>query len=171
MTIEPPPSIDFNFYEQPSTISHFDGVIQDLKQDLATIGIDSSFTAPELAHFVARFLKFQQDELNNTNDKQPFPARIPISFFNVDTLAKPSPLYTILLSAYTFQSDKDISDWQLDAPEEKETNVELVRVITRQLIQDEFYRPPVIAFDESVDNEQDIEEWTRMINSLGGNSL
>lgn len=157
-------NIDFNFYEQPSTISHFDAILQDLKKDLESIGIDASVTAPELAYFVARFLKFQQEELN----KPPLPARIPTSLFNIDTLAKPSPLYTILLAAYTFQSDKDISDWQFDAPEERETYIELVKVITKQLIQDEFYMPPVVAFDESVDNKQDIEEWTRMVNSLGG---
>lgn len=169
MTTEQPPSIDFNFYEQPSTISYFDNILPDLKQDLESIGVDATLTAPELAYFVAHFLKFQQDELNNQNEK-PLPARIPFSFFNVETLAKPSPLYTILLSAYTFQSDKDISDWQFNAPEEKAIYIELVRVVTKQLIQDGFYMPPVVAFDDSVENKQQIEEWTRIVNALGGNN-
>ncbi|CAO0798362.1 unnamed protein product [Mucor circinelloides] len=166
---EQPPKIDFNFYEQPSTISFFDAIVQDLRNDLGSIGVDAQFTAPELAYFTARFLQFQQDALQlNRDQNHPLPARIPTRFFKVETLAKPSPLYTILQAAYTYQSDKDISDWQFDAPEERDIYLELVRVITKQLIQDGFYMPPVVAFDENVTNKADIEEWSRIVIALGG---
>ncbi|KAL9537709.1 hypothetical protein MBANPS3_011541 [Mucor bainieri] len=168
-TAEQPPKIDFNFYEQPSTISFFDAIVEDLRGDLGAIGVDAQITAPELAYFTARFLQFQQDALQSSRDQnRPLPARIPTRFFNVETLAKPSPLYTILQAAYTYQSDKDISDWQFDAPEERDIYLELVRVITKQLIQDGFYMPPVVAFDETVTNKSDIEEWSRIVIALGG---
>ncbi|KAI8639400.1 hypothetical protein BD408DRAFT_445975 [Parasitella parasitica] len=168
-TTEQAPKIDFNFYEQPSTISYFDAIVEDLRDDLGSIGVDTTFTAPELAYFTARFLQFQQNALRlNRNQSKPLPARIPTHFFNVEMLSKPSPLYTILQAAYTFQSDNDISDWQFDAPEERDIYLELVRVITEQLIQDGFYMPPVVAFDETVTNKTDIDEWSRIVMALGG---
>lgn len=169
---EQPPKIDFNFYEQPSTISFFDAIVEELQNDLSSIGVDAQFTAPELAYFTARFLQFQQDALKSNRDQnRPLPARIPTRFFKVETLAKPSPLYTILQAAYTYQSDKDLSDWQFDAPEERDIYLELVRVITKQLIQDGFYMPPVVAFDETVTNKAEIEEWSRIVIALGGKLL
>lgn len=141
----PNATIDFNFYEQPSTISYFDGILNDLRQDLDAEGADTTFTAPELAYFVARFQQFQQDSLGkeavaylrNSNNKHTssHPARIPSSFFNVETLHKGSPLYVILLAAYSFHSDKDISDWQFDAPEEKDVYFELVSYIRKRLVE------------------------------------
>jgi hypothetical protein len=155
------PEIDFNFYEQPSTISYFDAILADLKNDLGSIGVDTTFTAPELAYFIAHFLHFQQRPEVHT-------ARIPVHFFQVESLAtRPSPLYSILQAAYCFQSDKDISDWHFDAPEDIGLYVELVEVVKRQLIQQGFYQLPVIAFHESV-KEQEKMDWTRLVHSLGG---
>jgi hypothetical protein len=155
------PEIDFNFYEQPSTISYFNAILDDLKNDLGSIGVDTTFTAPELAYFIPHFLKFQRrPEVRTT--------RIPVHFFEVESLAtRPSPLYTILQAAYRFQSDKDISDWHFDAPEDVGLYVELVEVVKKQLIQEGFYQLPVIAFDESV-KEQEKADWTRLVYSLGG---
>lgn len=164
MTIQAP-QIDFNFYEQPSTISYFDSILEDLRHELSSVGADATFTAPELAYFTARFLQFQQDALTATRN---VPIRIPTRFFRVEALAKPSPLYTILKTAYCFQSDKDISDWQFDAPEEKDIYLELVQVIQKQLQQDGYYQPPVVAFDDQIPIAK-INEWGQMVQSLGGN--
>lgn len=161
---EAAPQIDFNFYEQPSTISYFDGILEDLRQDLISVGADATFTAPELAYFTARFLQFQQDALGSQHN---VPPRLPTQFFKVEFLRKPSPLYTILKTAYCFQSDRDISDWQFDAPEEKDIYLELVNVIRHELIQDGFYRPPIVAFDEHVERNN-LQEWTFMVQTLGG---
>lgn len=159
------PEIDFNFYEQPSTISYFDSILEDLRNEVASVGADATFTAPELAYFTARFLQFQQDALTATRN---VPTRIPIRFFKVESLAKPSPLYTILKTAYCFQSDKDMSDWQFDAPEERDIYLELVQVVRHQLQQDGYYKPPVIAFDDQVPAAKR-EQWGSLIQELGGN--
>jgi hypothetical protein len=154
------PQIDFNFYEQPSTISYFDAILSDLQQDLTLIGADATITAPELAYFTARFLQFQTSQQQTVH--------LPIRFFQVQQdVTKPSPLYTILKSAYIFQSDKDLDGWQFDAPEEKNVYLELIQHVRQALQQDGFYIPPVVAFDEQVPNNKR-EEWTRMIHSMGG---
>ncbi|KAI8973928.1 SWIRM domain-containing protein [Pilobolus umbonatus] len=162
-----PSPVDFNFYEQPSTISQFDTILQDLIHDLASIGVDCTVTAPELAYFTAHFLHFQQTQLDRLGYDEHIPTRIPFSFFKVETIRNPSPLYTILYAAYCFQSDKDMSDWQFNAPEERETYLELVDFIRRQLIEEGYYVDPVVAFDEGV-NKDKVEEWTHMVHSMGG---
>lgn len=161
---EEAPQIDFNFYEQPSTISYFDAILEDLKQDVSSVGADATFTAPELAYFTARFLQFQQDALCL---QRQVPPRLPMQFFKVELLAKPSPLYTILRTAYIFQSDKDMSDWQFDAPEEKHIYLELVNAIRDSLKQEGYYQPPVVAFDENVEAER-VQEWSHYVQMLGG---
>ncbi|KAI8140765.1 hypothetical protein BJV82DRAFT_542193 [Fennellomyces sp. T-0311] len=167
------PKIDFNFYEQPSTISYFDAIVDSLRSDLESEGADTTFTAPELAHFTARFQQFQQDALGPSAAEQArktgtrFPLRIPASFFRVDTLTQSSPLYAILKAAYSFQSDKDISDWQFDAPEEKDIYLELAQHILQSLEQSHLYKRPVVAFDPSVDSSRKTELGT-MVESLGG---
>lgn len=161
---EEPPQIDFNFYEQPSTISYFDAILEDLRQDVSSVGADATFTAPELAYFTARFLQFQQDALTLQRD---VPPRLPMPFFKVELLAKPSPLYTILKTAYIFQSDKDMSDWQFDAPEEKHIYLELVNVIRDSLKQEGYYQPPVVAFDEKVEAAK-AQEWSQYVQTIGG---
>lgn len=162
-TIEPtPPKIDFNFYEQPSTISYFDGIVSDLQQELDLIGANSSITAPELAYFTARFLHFQQNQFATT--------RIPIKLFSVQDLSKTSPLYTILKAAWIFQSDKDLDDWQFDGGDDatdKEAYLELIRYVKRALEQDGFDTPSRILFDEHVESGKK-EDLTRLIQSLGG---
>ncbi|KAI9499391.1 hypothetical protein BDB00DRAFT_949251 [Zychaea mexicana] len=170
------PKIDFNFYEQPSTISYFDPIVDTLRSDLESEGADTTFTAPGLAHFVAKFQQFQQDALgpsiaetarkNDTTTN--FPSRIPVSFFRVNSnLTKTSPLYTVLKAAYSFQSDKDISDWQFDAPEEKDVYLELVQHIKRSLESSNLYTNPVVAFDQTIDadTKSDLE---KKIVALGG---
>ncbi|RCH94714.1 SWI SNF, matrix associated, actin dependent regulator of chromatin, sub c, member 2 [Rhizopus stolonifer] len=155
---EQPPNIDLNYYEQPSIISYFDAILDDLKNDLASFGCDTAFTAPELAYFTGRFLKFQQEA--------PM-ARIPTRFFNVEALAKPSPLYTILQTAYSFQSDKDLSDWQFDAPENKDVYIQLIDVVKQQLVQEGYDETPMIGFDTQVEAHQR-QAWSQMVHLLGG---
>ena len=163
---EPLPQIDFNYYEQPSTISYFDSILQDLRQDLTSVGVDATITAPELAYFTARFLQFQQDALGSQHN---VPTRLPTQLFRVESLAKPSPLYTILKAAYCFQSDKDLSDWQFDAPEEKDIYLQLVVEVRNALEQDGYYKPPMVAFDEKVQDSKK-QEWTHFVQTLGGKS-
>lgn len=168
------PKIDFNFYEQPSTISYFDAIYSQLQTDLASEGADTTFTAPSLAHFTARFQQFQQDALGKAaaaaarqDNTSALPARIPSRFFRVESLSSTSPLYTILKAAYSFQSDKDISDWQFDVPEEKDLYLELVRYIKDRLVQAGQYRVPVICFDAGVDAKKK-EELEPLVKALGG---
>ena len=181
MAIPQEPKIDFNFYEQPSTISHFDAIVENLRRDLESEGADTTFTAPGLAHFTARFQQFQQDALGpsiaETARQQPtesspsnmFPSRIPASFFRIDnTLSKTSPLYTILKAAYGFQSDKDISDWQFDAPEEKPLYLELVRHIKRSLVASNVYKTPLVAFDQQSIDAATKSELEEKVVALGG---
>lgn len=177
----PKPVIDFNFYEQPSTISYFATILEDLQQDLDDEGVDTTFTAPELAYFVARVQQFQQDALgkyaieslrnNNSSTFKTFPARIPSSFFRVESLSKGSPLYIILLAAYSFHSDKDISDWQFDAPEEKDIYFELLTYIRKRLVSSGIVNAqPVVGFDVDVPKELK-DELSTMVNSMEGNSI
>ncbi|KAI9278806.1 hypothetical protein BDA99DRAFT_493181 [Phascolomyces articulosus] len=182
MAIQQEPKIDFNFYEQPSTISHFDAIVESLRQELESEGADTTFTAPGLAHFIAKFQQFQQDALSpliaeqarqqqneiTPSPSNPFPSRIPASFFRVDnTLTKSSPLYTILKAAYGFQSDKDISDWQFDAAEEKPIYLELVQHIKRSLASSNVYKSPVVALDQGIDATTKSELEKKII-ELGG---
>ncbi|KAI9302438.1 hypothetical protein BJ944DRAFT_251507 [Cunninghamella echinulata] len=172
----PKPVIDFNFYEQPSTISFFANILEDLQQDLDDEGVDATFTAPELAYFVARFQQFQQDALGkqaigplrkNTTFTT-LPARIPSSFFRVESLNKGSPLYIILLAAYSFHSDKDISDWQFDAPDEKDVYLELLTYIRKRLVSFGIVNAqPIIGFDIDVPNDLKTELST-MVNHMEG---
>ncbi|KAG2222918.1 hypothetical protein INT45_013549 [Circinella minor] len=181
MAIPQEPKIDFNFYEQPSTISHFDAIVEKLRHDLESEGADTTFTAPGLAHFTAKFQQFQQDALGpsiaetarqspaETSSSNTFPSRIPASFFRVDnTLSKTSPLYTILKAAYGFQSDKDISDWQFDIPEEKPLYLELVRHIKRSLVASNVYKIPLVAFDQQSIDASTKSELEKKIIALGG---
>ncbi|KAF7722166.1 hypothetical protein EC973_003644 [Apophysomyces ossiformis] len=173
MAISPQPNIDFNYYEQPSTISHFDAILGRLRSDLEAEGTDATFTAPELAHFTARFQQFQQNVLGYMAsqtarlNKQEIPPRIPANLFEVDGLSPSSPLYTILLAAYSFQSDRDISDWQFDFPEEKDIYIELVRFVFRRLVEAGLYRPPCVAFHEDIESKEK-EELVLMIKTLAG---
>ncbi|KAG0169687.1 hypothetical protein DFQ28_009230 [Apophysomyces sp. BC1034] len=173
MAISPQPNIDFNFYEQPSTISHFDAILENLRNDLVAEGTDATFTAPELAHFTARFQQFQQNVLGYAASQtarlnnQEIPPRIPASLFQVDELSPSSSLYVILLAAYSFQSDRDISDWQFDFPEERDIYIELVRYVFLRLVEAGLYHPPCVAFREDMTLEEK-DELVPMIKMLGG---
>lgn len=172
----PEPTIDFHYYDQPSTISYFEAIVDNLRSDLQSEGVDTTLTAPELAHFTARFQQFQQSALGRaaaqairSTGVNSLPARIPTSFLEANQpLSTSSPLYFVLKAAYLFQSDKGISDWQFDAAEEKDTYVELVKYITRYLEKPaKVYRVPIVAFDHEVDpgNKQQL---IGMVQAMGG---
>ncbi|KAI8394145.1 uncharacterized protein BYT42DRAFT_542295 [Radiomyces spectabilis] len=173
MTSLPPPekpTVDFNFYEQPGTIFYFDAILESLRHDLASEGADTTFTAPGLAHFTARFQKFQEDTLGREASEvanHDLPPRIPSSLFRIENLTTSSPLYVILLAAYSFQSDSDISDWQFDAPEEKDIYLDLVKHIRKRLAETGVYRAPCIYFDDKMAPEKK-EKLVGMVESLGG---
>ncbi|KAI9486124.1 MAG: hypothetical protein EXX96DRAFT_31588 [Benjaminiella poitrasii] len=163
MTTEQPVTFDFSFYEQPSTITHFDAILSDLQTDLTPIGVTNTPTAADISRLVGHLLQRQHHYYQHPTDETP--ARIPMRLFDVETLAKPSPLYTIILAAYTFRHQKK---WTLEGSDDEPMFLELVDVIRKQLIQDGFYSTPIIAFDESVVSKDDITEWTQLVNSLGG---
>ncbi|KAL0081446.1 SWIRM domain-containing protein [Phycomyces blakesleeanus] len=167
------PKIDFNFYEQPSTISYFDAIIDHLRSDLAAEGADTALSAPELAFFTARFQHFQQDTLGVEAAEaahkagQPIEPRLPAHFFNVEQLSVSSPLYTILLAAYSFQWDREMDDWQLDAPEGRPMYLKLTAYIRERLVAAGFYKLPCIGFAEDVLLNKR-KEFTWMIQSMKG---
>ncbi|KAI8086355.1 uncharacterized protein BX664DRAFT_282208, partial [Halteromyces radiatus] len=188
----PKPVVDLNFYQQPSTISYFDAILEDLRQDLGAEGnTDATFTAPELAYFVGRFQQFQQDALgkqaiallrqtnnnNNNNDNTTngrtinstsHPVRIPSSLFRVESLRKGSPLYVILLAAYSFLSDKDTSDWQFESPDEKEVYFELLKYIRKRLVDSGVMEAlPMIGFDAGIPTDMK-NNLTSMVMNMEG---
>jgi hypothetical protein len=168
------PRVDIEYYEQPKTIGYFEAVMNSLRVELDKVGGDTSFSAPDLAYFTAHFQKFQLDHLGKEaaekakRQRKKLQAGIPFSLFSVRNLNTQSPLYFILKAAYKFKSDYRIVDWRFDAPEEKSTYLQMIKVIQQALAEVKVdWGVPHIWFDESVQDQRKTK-LNALIEDLGG---
>ncbi|KAI9285071.1 hypothetical protein BC943DRAFT_306538 [Umbelopsis sp. AD052] len=157
MSLDRSPSrVDFTFYEQPSTIHSFESLCEPLRTALDSEGADTSFTAPELAYFIAHFQQFQNNVLSPSDafsarkNGSSISPRLPSSFFSLEHLNAESPLYHILFAAYQFRSENDIADWQFNASEERGTNIDMLKYVIRQLKDLGLLKKKKIAFASNV---------------------
>lgn len=177
MSLDRSPSrVDFTFYEQPSTIHSFESLCQPLRTALDNEGADTSFTAPELAYFIAHFQQFQNNVLSAADADYArqngayISPRLPSSFFSLDQLNAKSPLYHILFAAYQFRSENDIADWQFNAAEEKGTNMNMLNYVIAQLKEAGILKKKKIAFASNVP-DADKPELQKQIAHLDGKNV
>ena len=157
MSLDRSPSrVDFTFYEQPSTIHSFESLCEPLRTALDSEGADTSFTAPELAYFIAHFQQFQNNVLSPSDafsarkNGSSISPRLPASFFSLEHLNADSPLYHILFAAYQFRSENDIADWQFNASEERGTNINMLKYVIHQLKELGLLKKRKIAFASNI---------------------
>jgi hypothetical protein len=174
MSVDHSPSrVDFTFYEQPSTIHSFESLCEPLRTALDNEGADTSFTAPELAYFIAHFQQFQNMVLSSSEastmreNGSTVAPRLPTSVFSLDNLSPDSPLYHILFAAYQFRSMNDIADWQFNAAEERATNLNMLNYVINQLNEQGVMKRKRIAFASNVP-EADKAGLQKLINEMNG---
>jgi hypothetical protein len=168
------PRVNMEYYEQPKTIGYFEAVINSLRVDLDKAGADTSFSAPDLAYFIAHFQKFQLDHLGKEaadkakRQRKKLQTGVPYSLFSVRNLNTQSPLYFILKAAYKFKSDYRIVDWRFDAQEEMPTYLHMIKVIQQALADVRVdWGVPHIWFDETVEDHRKTK-LNALIEDLGG---
>lgn len=174
MSLDRSPSrVDFTFYEQPSTIHSFESLCEPLRIALDNEGADTSFTAPELAYFIAHFQQFQNNVLSASDADSArssgtsISPRLPSSFFSLDQLNAESPLYHVLFAAYQFRSENDIADWQFNAVEERGTNMSMLNYVIQQLKELGVLKRKKIAFASNVP-EADKPDLQKQIAQMDG---
>ncbi|KAG0162717.1 hypothetical protein DFQ28_000829 [Apophysomyces sp. BC1034] len=167
------PTVDYSLYEQPTTISNFEAILQSLQGDPDAEKSHADITASDLADFTAQLQQFQENELGHKaveaarKEGRSIPSRIPAAFFRVEDLKSTSPLYIILKASYMFKSDRGISDWQFGLAELRDIHMDLVYYLKEQLVDAGLQRIPCIAFDTAAEHRK--KEYASMIDSMGGN--
>ncbi|KAF9934174.1 hypothetical protein FBU30_003198 [Linnemannia zychae] len=162
---------DYKFYEAPSTIAQFERIKDDLARDLQKDrpGSDVSISAKELAQFVHALQQFQEDVLgaNSAQSYTTHPARIPAKIFRSETITTGSPLYKALKAAYEYRLAQGWRRWDLGSMARKTQNIELVAHIRNQLLSEGVIKNPIVAFDNSVP-EEEREKLEAILRRLGG---
>lgn len=175
--------LDQRHYESSDVISQFEPICDQLMADLRSHNADITLSGQDLSVFLWQLQRFQQDHLgvlgNHANGTVPL--RIPAKLFKLgshpvyDTahnkkkkskktkkhLDKTHPIYTILLSAYSFRSDRhwDFAD--------KEATMQLIQHIRTTLLDHGFITPPRIEFGPSVPSSAK-KSLTPLVRRLGG---
>lgn len=140
--------IDPEFYEQPSTIACFEDIRQSLVEELQQNDIE----ARDLSLLTCQLQQFQQDHLGFNTKIANAPPRIPAKLFKLEPNVREttdSPLYTILLAAYTHRANHQWRKWDF-APSKKTKNVDLIQSIRDTLVQAGWIQVPKVAFSNTV---------------------
>ncbi|KAJ8654273.1 hypothetical protein O0I10_010095 [Lichtheimia ornata] len=140
--------IDPEFYEQPSTIDCFEDIRQALIEELQQKDIE----ARDLSLLTCQLQQFQQDHLGFNTKISHAPPRIPAKLFKLQPNVREStesPLYTILLAAYTHRANHQWRKWDF-APSKKTKNVDLIQSIRDLLVQSGWIQVPKVAFSNTV---------------------
>ncbi|KAF8940045.1 hypothetical protein EDD21DRAFT_336620 [Dissophora ornata] len=162
---------DVRFYEAPDTIAQFERIKDDLVRDLnkSQPASDITLSAKELAHFTHALQQFQEDVLG-TNNAHLLPsssARIPAKIFRCETITTGSPIYKALKAAYEYRHSQGWRRWDLSSSARKSQNMELVSHIRQELVSQGVIKNPVIAFDDSI-GEEEREKLETSVERLGG---
>ncbi|KAF8974801.1 hypothetical protein BGZ46_009716 [Entomortierella lignicola] len=162
---------DVRFYEAPDTLTQFERIKDELARDLnkSQPGSDISLSAKELALFTHALQQFQEDVLgtNNAHLLPSAPARIPAKIFRCDTITSNSPIYKTLKVAYEFRHSQGWRRWDFSSAARKNQNLELVSHIRSELISQGIIKNPIVAFDDSIGDEER-ERLEASIERLGG---
>lgn len=140
--------IDPEFYEQPSTIACFEDIRQSLVEELQQNDIE----ARDLSFLTCQLQQFQQDHLGFNTKIANAPPRIPAKLFKLEPNVREttdSPLYTILLAAYTHRANHQWRKWDF-APSKKTKNIDLIQSIRDMLVQAGWIQVPKVAFSNTV---------------------
>ncbi|KAF7730851.1 hypothetical protein EC973_001369 [Apophysomyces ossiformis] len=145
--------LDPSYYELPETIACFESIRGPLLAELQPQQRDISFDARDLSVLTGQLQQFQADFLGIHNRPANAPLRIPAKLFKLHEkrrLSKESPLYTILLAAFTYRISNSWRKWDFTNPSKKSKNSELIQFIRSFLIRTKIIIPPRIAFADSM---------------------
>ncbi|KAF9917559.1 hypothetical protein BX616_000607 [Lobosporangium transversale] len=162
---------DARFYESPDTIAQFERIKDELVRELNKRhpGSDVLLTARELSNFTHALQQFQEDVLG-TNNAHLLPsasARIPAKVFRCDVINGSSAIYKALRAAYEYRFAQGWRRWDLSSAARRSQNLELIAHIRQELISQGVIKNPVVAFDDSI-SEEEREKLESSVERLGG---
>ncbi|KAG0190589.1 hypothetical protein DFQ28_001882 [Apophysomyces sp. BC1034] len=145
--------LDPSYYELPETITRFEPIKGSLLAELQPQQRDIMFDARDLSMLTGQLQQFQADFLGIHNRPANAAVRIPAKLFKLyegRSLSKNSPLYTILLAAYTYRISNSWRKWDLANPSKKSKNSDLIQFIRNFLIRAKVINTTRIAFADSM---------------------
>ncbi|KAI7902570.1 uncharacterized protein BX663DRAFT_62213 [Cokeromyces recurvatus] len=148
-------ALEQSHYESPEVVNCFNDIIEPLFQELKSLQRDLSLTAQDLSLLIGQLQQFQQDCLGAFNRPTNAPLRIPAKLLKVEkntVLTTDSPIYTILLGAYTYRLKHGWKKWDFSNPAKKQRNADLVHSVRDLLIKSKFIAVPRITLTDSIDD-------------------
>ncbi|KAI8358401.1 hypothetical protein BD560DRAFT_405946 [Blakeslea trispora] len=142
-------------FESPEVVDCFLDLVDPLVDELGSVPRDIVLTARDLSLLIGQLQQFQQDCLGAFNRPTHAPVRIPAKLLKVSgkqKLTTASPIYQILLSAYSFRLKHGWKKWDFTNPTKKQKNADLVQFIRTVLIKCNLIHVPKIAVADSVDD-------------------
>lgn len=157
-------------FESQEVVDRFEDIVQPLNQELSFQQRDVSYSARDLSLLVGQLQQFQQECLGAFNRPNSYSVRIPAKLLKVNSkspLKKESPIYTILLGAYSYMLKHGWKKWDFSNPAKKQKNAELINSIRNLLIKKRIISVPKIAVMEPYD-ENHHKTVLSLIKKIGG---
>lgn len=143
-------TIDLGYYESPSVIASFDNIKASLLRELRPQQPQIQLEARDLSLLIAQIQQFQIDNLGIHNRPNQCPLRIPAKLFKLEEpLDEKSPVYKILLAAYTYRISHGWHKFEFN-PAKRTKYMDMVRFIREFLINEKVIQQPRIAFARSL---------------------